>query len=70
MKKVLILAIAILVLLTLVFLVVDGYQKAQAAANYVWWLPIVYNDYNPHRYGCQLPDGAPCQGGPPFSVIP
>jgi len=69
MRKMLIIAMAILVLLTIVFLVAED-QKAQAAANYVWWLPIVHNNYNPSRYGCQPPDGAPCRGDPPFSVIP
>jgi hypothetical protein len=64
-KSVIVLAIAILALLSLAFLA-DNVDQAQAQENHVWFLPIMHKNYMPNMYGCLEPDPANCSGGPPF----
>jgi hypothetical protein len=57
----------ILVLLILSLCVVSAFQEVKAQETHIMWLPLMYDNYNPARHGCDLPDTVNCNSGPPFS---
>jgi hypothetical protein len=66
MKKLIVILVAIVVL-AIAFALIDNIPT-QASETYIQWFPMVYVNFRPARVGCELPDDANCNFGPPFSV--
>jgi hypothetical protein len=59
--------IAILYLLILILCLLATFHEAKAQETHILWLPLMYDNYNPARVGCELPGTDNCNSGPPFS---
>jgi hypothetical protein len=59
--------IFILYVLIVLLCIASAVMEVRAQETYIWWLPIMYDNYNPQRAGCELPGTVNCNSGPPFS---